>query len=441
MPQKEPLAISGKTIAFCTLGCKLNYAETSTIARKFGDLGYQRVPFGQPASVVVVNSCTVTQQSDKKCRQAIAKAVRSSPGTLVAVIGCYSSLRAGEIMKMPGVSVVLGTQDKFDVVNRVQMLRNEIVVPECIHVGEESPVFEPTYSMFDRTRSFLKIQDGCDYHCAYCTVALARGDSRNAPISSIVGSAKEIAAHGIREIVLTGVNIGDFGKTTGESFLQLLECLDEVKGVDRIRISSIEPNLLTSGIIDWVAGSRTFVPHWHLPLQSGSNRILAMMGRRYQREVFSGRVEHILRRMPDSSIGADVIVGFPDETESDFEDTYQFLDGLELTYLHVFPFSERPGTRAMDMPGKVPSKIKEERCHRLIALSEHKRKQFYERFLGKTVCVLFEGRADPQMMSGFTGNYIKVEVPWNKSLVNQICEVSLKHILPSGHVFGELISY
>jgi len=428
--------MTAPTISFCTLGCKLNYAETSTISRKFTELGYVRVPFGHPASVVVVNSCTVTAQSDKKCRQAISKAVRSAPNAVVAVIGCFAQLRAEEISQIPGVDLVLGTRDKMDVVNRVHRMCFGSEEPPRTDGTAES--FEPTYSLLDRTRSFLKIQDGCDYHCAYCTVALARGSSRNASVASVIASARDIVRSGIREIVLTGVNIGDFGRTTSETFLELLQALEGVEGVERIRISSIEPNLLTPEIIDFTAGSLVFLPHWHMPLQSGSNSVLARMGRRYQREVFEQRVQAILQRWPHAAVGVDVIAGFPGESDQDHEDTVSFLERLGLAYLHVFPFSERAGTRAVLMPGKIPHQVKEARARELIGLSARMRAGFYARFLGDTRPVLFEGRGGNRTVVGYTDNYIKVEVAGERSLINQIRNVRLHTLLPGGHVEGIL---
>ena len=408
------------TVSFHTLGCKLNFAETSTIGRLFIENGYTKVDFGRPADVVVINTCTVTGQADRKCRQAISKAVKTSPGAIVAVIGCFAELKAGEIASIPGVDIVLGTKDKFNIIEHIHRLKmgnmeeTGIIVPIS-----PSSHFSPSYSLFDRTRSFLKVQDGCDYHCSYCTIPKARGRSRNAPIAEIVKQAEIIANQGIREIVLTGVNIGDFGKTTGETFLQLLRALDAVDNIERIRIGSVEPNLITEEMIAWIADSQRIAPHFHIPLQSGCNKILALMSRRYRRDLFAGKVALIHQYIPRAAIGADVIVGFPGETDDDFEETRIFIENLNLAYLHVFPYSERPGTKSVEHPGKVKPADAERRSKILIELSDTKRKLFYQQHAGQRFQVIFEQRSKGGMMTGFTDNYIKVEAPYNAFMIGK----------------------
>lgn len=432
-----------KRISFCTLGCKLNFAETSTLTRRFAEEGYVKVPFGEEADVVVVNTCSVTAQADKKCRQAIAKAHHTSPDAMIAVMGCYAQLKADELSRLPGVRIVLGAQDKQHLPEYVAQAAGKSVIGCGL-----GPIFNPdvrlsyegAYSLYDRTRSFLKIQDGCDFRCAYCAVPLARGNSRNAPVKEIVAAAREIAASGMREIVITGVNIGDFGKTTGESLLSLLQDLDAVKGIERFRISSIEPNLLTPDIIRFVASSRAFVPHFHMPLQSGCDRTLQRMGRRYGREVFAQRVREIRECMPDASIGADVIVGFPGETEADFEDTFALLRETDLAYCHVFPFSERPGTRAVDMPDKVSPEEKERRSHILLQWSENQKIKFYNSFVGTTRTVLFESKSSDGMMLGYTDNYLKVAVPYEQALVGRTASVMPDVLVRPGLLHGRLIN-
>lgn len=432
-----------KRIAFCTLGCKLNFAETSTLTRRFAEAGYQKVPFGEEADVIVVNTCSVTAQADKKCRQAVAKAHHTSPDALIAVMGCYAQLKAEELLRLPGVRIVLGAQDK----QRLPELVAEVAGKPTTGCGL-GPFLDPgvrlryegAYSLHDRTRSFLKIQDGCDFRCAYCTVPLARGNSRNAPVADIVAAAREIAASGVREVVITGVNIGDFGKTTGEPLLALLQELDAVDGIERFRISSIEPNLLTTDIICFVASSRAFVPHFHLPLQSGSNRTLQRMGRRYGREVFAQRVREIRACMPDASIGADVIVGFPGETDADFEETFALLRQTDLAYCHVFPFSERPGTRAVNLPDKVASEIKDRRSHLLLQWSEKQKMNFYNSFVGTTRNVLFESRTADGMMMGYSDNYLKVAVPLAAEYIGRTAPVMLDVLARPGMLHGHLVT-
>ena len=428
-----------KKIAFHTLGCKLNFAETSTIARSFPEEKFEKVAAGQKADIYIINTCSVTDVADRKCRQAIKKFINQSPGAFIAVVGCYAQLNPQEIAAIPGVDIVLGINERFDVADYLAGLEKKQKAE--IHSCElsSSDRFVSSFSAGDRTRSFLKVQDGCDYNCAYCTIPLARGKSRNPDIRSLIGEAETIAGRGVREIVLTGVNTGDFGKSTGESFLQLLEELVKVPGIERYRISSIEPNLLTDELIEMTAVNQKIMPHFHIPLQSGSDKILGLMKRRYRREVFAGRVEHIKRIMPFAGIGADVIVGFPGETETDFEETYTFLEKIPLSYLHVFPFSERPATAAENLPGKVAHPEKEMRSKRLISLSESKASEFRKLNRGQAADVLFENNRNRGMISGFTGNYIRVEYPWQAKLAGNVRKVRLTKILPSGKMGIELI--
>jgi threonylcarbamoyladenosine tRNA methylthiotransferase MtaB len=425
-----------KKVSFYTLGCKLNFAETSTLTRGFAENGYIQVEFGEQADVVVINTCSVTQLADKKCRQAIGKAARTSPLAIVAVVGCYSQLKPEEISHIEGVDLVLGNNEKFKIVEYVEefngLHRGTTQIHSCAIENVEE--FNPSFSLFDRTRSFLKVQDGCDYHCSYCTIPLARGNSRNQDIGKLVTEAKKIRDQGIKEIVLTGVNIGDFGKSTGETFPDLLQSLDQVEGIERYRISSIEPNLLTNEIISFVSQSRSFLPHFHIPLQSGSNEILKLMSRRYTRELFGERVNTIKNIMPMACIGADVIVGFPGETEELFDETYQFLDNTDISYLHVFPYSERRNTRAVSLPGKVVPKEKDKRSKALLDLSEKKKKQFYQNNIGEEYPVLFESQQSDGKIFGFTSNYIKVETMFDKQLINHCKKIKLTRLLPSGNM-------
>jgi len=425
-----------KRVSFYTLGCKLNFAETSTISRKFTENGYNRVEFNDQADVVVINTCSVTQLADKKCRQVISKASRTSPDAIVAVIGCYSQLKPEEISKIDGVDLVLGTNDKFNIIEYINDIEARSATSAIIHSCEIEKVeeFNPSFSLFDRTRSFLKIQDGCDYHCSYCTIPLARGGSRNNSIEKTIAEARKISNNGIREVVLTGVNIGDFGKTTNENFFDLVKELDQVEGIERFRISSIEPNLLTDEIIQFVANSKRFVPHFHIPLQSGCNQILKFMSRRYQREQFENRIKTIQSVMPLACVGADVIVGFPGETDEYFQDTYSFLDDLDISYLHVFSYSERRNTKAVMLPGKVAPKDKDDRSGRLIRLSEEKRLQFYQKNIGVDADVLFESQVTKGKMYGFTPNYVKVETKYDDQLINKTVKVKLKQVMASGNM-------
>jgi threonylcarbamoyladenosine tRNA methylthiotransferase MtaB len=425
-----------KKVSFYTLGCKLNFAETATISRNFVENGYTKVEFEEPADVVVINTCSVTQLADKKCRQIISKASRLSPNAIIAVVGCYSQLKPEEISRIDGVDIVLGTKDKFKIIEYIRDVEEKSITKPLVHSCEISEVeeFNPSFSLFERTRSFLKVQDGCDYHCSYCTIPLARGISRNSSISNTVAEAIKISGQGVKEIVLTGVNIGDFGRSTNETFLGLIKELDKIEEIERYRISSIEPNLLTDEIIQFVSESRSFVPHFHIPLQSGCNEILGLMRRRYTRELFEERVKTIKQIIPQACIGADVIVGFPGETDEYFMETYNFLDGLDISYLHVFSYSERRNTHAVLLPAKVHPTLKEKRSARLITLSETKRSLFYMQNLGVRTDVLFESQKVNGNMFGFTPNYIKVETKYNQSLVNKTIDVELASLLPSGNV-------
>jgi len=432
--------ITRKKVAFHTLGCKLNFAETSTISRSFPEEKYERVPANTKADIYIINTCSVTDAADRKCRQAIKKFINLSPGAFIAVVGCYAQLRPQEISSIPGVDLVLGTNEKFDIGDYLTDFEKKTYAEVHSCDPSSSDSFNTSYSLGDRTRSFLKVQDGCDYGCSYCTIPLARGKSRNPKISEIVSEAEKIAERGVKEIVITGVNIGDFGKSTGESFLALLNELIKVQGVDRFRISSIEPNLLTDELIEMAATNEKILPHFHIPLQSGCNKILGLMRRRYNREVFTSRVRRVRERIPMAGIGADLIVGFPGESAADFEDTYSFIKEMPVSYLHVFTFSDRPDTIAEKMPDKVPYEEKESRSKRLIALSENKNMEFCKMNIGLETNVLFEKSHSEGFVTGFTSNYIKVEHPWQTKLAGQIKKVKLNNISPGGRVSVELIN-
>jgi threonylcarbamoyladenosine tRNA methylthiotransferase MtaB len=427
-----------RKVAFHTLGCKLNFAETSTIARSLPEDRYERVSPESDADIHVINTCTVTDAADRKCRQAVRKIIHRNPDAFIAVVGCYAQLREEEAAAIEGVDLVLGTNEKFDLAAYMDNLGKQTapVIHSCEHTGLEG--FRASWSAGDRTRSFLKVQDGCDYHCSYCTVPLARGGSRNPFIREIVEEARLIADSGVREIVLTGVNVGDFGKSTGESLGQLLAALVQVNGLERLRLSSIEPNLVSDGIIDLIASEEKLMPHIHMPLQSGSDRILGLMRRRYRREVFRDRVLRIRDRMPDAGIGADVIVGFPGETADDHEDTYSFLESLPLSYLHVFAFSPRPGTPAAELPGAVTKSEKERRSRQLIKLSESRRMLFMRNATGKMHNVLFEKRSPDGMVAGLTENYIRVVTPFSKELPGTVRRVRLGSVRDDASINGEL---
>ena len=436
---KQKVAVLPR-IAFHTLGCKLNFSETATIARDFDSLSYKKVPFDSPAEVYVINTCSVTENADKRLKGLVKKALKQNPKGFVAAIGCYAQLQPEAIADLEGVDLVLGATEKFRLVEYIQDLtkkeRGEVHSCEI----EEANFYESSYSISDRTRAFLKVQDGCDYKCTYCTIPRARGISRSDTLENVLDNARKIATAGLKEIVLTGVNIGDYGK--GEfgnkkhehTFLELITALDALKPINRIRISSIEPNLIDNTIIDFVAKSERFVPHFHIPLQSGSDNILKSMKRRYLTSLYINRIAQIKRLLPDACIGADVIVGYPGETEEDFLETYQFLTDQELSYLHVFTYSERPNTEAALMNEVVSSASRNKRSKMLRALSLKKRRAFYESQLGKTHTVLFEGENKEGYITGFTENYVKVRAPWNPKLINTLHQVVLKRIDESGYV-------
>jgi len=426
-----------KKVAFYTLGCKLNYSETSSIGRMFTKAGYNTVDFADTPDVLVINTCSVTDNADKKCKKIVKEALKISPNAYVTIVGCYAQLKPTEIAEIPGVDMVLGAAEKFQIVDYITDLTKNPKTLVYNQPVSEAKEFISGYSFGDRTRTFLKVQDGCDYSCTFCTIPLARGNSRSDTIEHVIEQATEIAASGVKEIVLTGVNLGDFGIRDGErhdKFFDLVKALDRVEGIDRIRISSIEPNLLTDEIIEFIATSNKFVPHFHIPLQSGSDKILGLMRRRYKRELYANRVTKIKQLMPDCCIGVDVIVGFPGETREDFIDTYNFLNELNVSYLHVFTYSERENTLAAEMNGVVPGSTRAERSKMLHILSDKKRRAFYESQLGKAAEVLFEGDIKDGFMHGFTRNYVKVRTKYDPVLVNELRTVLLTEISPDGDV-------
>ena len=425
-----------KKVAFHTLGCKLNFSETSTIARSFKKKGYLSVDFQDSPDIFVINTCSVTENADKKCSLIVRQAQKVNPNAFIAIIGCYAQLKPKEISEIPGVNVVLGAAEKFQLVELMDDLGKFDGASVITSDIASAQTFHPAYSIDDRTRTFLKVQDGCDYSCSFCTIPLARGQSRSGSIDEIVKLARELSESKVKEVVLTGVNIGDFGKQLpGQpSFLELIKILDKVEGIERFRISSIEPNLLTNEIITFVANSDKFVPHFHIPLQSGSNKILRSMRRRYLRELYADRVHAIKSQMPYACIGCDVIVGFPGETDDDFLETYQFLNQLEVSYLHVFSYSIRANTPASQFTDPVPMKTRSRRSKMLRILSEKKRRKFYEDHLGKRFTVLFEDKQDNGHMLGFTENYIRVKTPYNNNLGNELWTVKLKDIDHDGLV-------
>lgn len=426
-----------KKVAFYTLGCKLNYAETSTISRMFENKGYEKVGFEDKPDIFIINTCSVTENADKKCKKIVREAKKISPDGFVAIIGCYAQLKPREISEIAGVDAVLGAAEKFRLIELLDGFAANQEAKVYASEIKEAKDFNHAFSLHDRTRTFLKVQDGCNYGCAFCTIPLARGKSRSDTIENILGTAKEIAQTDVKEVVLTGVNIGDFGIEDGkrkESFLDLIRALDQVEGIDRFRISSIEPNLLTNEAIQFVSDSRHFVPHFHIPLQSGSNTLLRKMGRRYLRELYEDRVYKIKSLMPHCCIGTDVIVGFPGETEALFLETYNFLKELPVSYLHVFTYSERANTRAAEMEDVVPMKIRNKRSKMLRILSEKKRRAFYEENLGKTFQVFFEEDIEEGKMHGFTENYIRISAKYDPLLINEIKEVTLADINEKGTV-------
>ena len=432
-------SIMKRRVSFHTLGCKLNFSESSTLARQFEEGGFERVGVNDEADICVINSCSVTEHADKKCRNIIRKLHRRNPSAIIAVTGCYAQLKPQEIAAIDGVDIVLGNNDKGDLYKRVVELgsRGQAQVYSCD--CEEITRFFAAFSTGDRSRSFLKVQDGCDYKCAYCTIHYARGSSRNMPIAELVAEAEKVAESGLKEIVITGINTGDFGRTTGEKFIDLLRALNEVEGIERYRISSIEPNLITDEIIEFCAASPKFQHHFHIPLQSGSDRILGLMRRRYTSAKFADRIEKVRSLMPDAFIGIDVITGFPGETEEDFQQTYDLLARLKPSFLHIFPFSERPGTPAVDMPNKVPSYISTQRVARLEELSNALHYDFCAQGVGKEMDVLFESTMRGGMMYGYTGNYIRVKAPYRRDLINRVCRVKLSSIGEDCDVVAEIL--
>ncbi len=426
-----------KKVAFYTLGCKLNYSETSSIGRQFNNAGFNTVEFTDTPDVFVINTCSVTDNADKKCKKVVKEALKISPNAYVTIVGCYAQLKPKEIAEIPGVDMVLGAAEKFQIVDYITDLTKNAKAVVYNQPVSEAKDFVPGFSIGDRTRTFLKVQDGCDYSCSFCTIPLARGNSRSDTIEHVVEQAMEIAASGVKEIVLTGVNLGDFGIRDGQradKFFDLVKALDKVEGISRFRISSIEPNLLSDEIIEFVAQSDRFVPHFHIPLQSGSDKILGLMRRRYKRDLYASRVAKIKQLMPHCCIGVDVIVGFPGETREDFIDTYNFLNELNVSYLHVFTYSERENTLASEMSGIVPGSTRAERSKMLHILSDKKRRAFYESQLGKMDEVLFEGDIKDGFMHGFTRNYVKVKTEYDPLLVNELKTVHLTKISPDGDV-------
>lgn len=429
-----------KSVAFYTLGCKLNFSESSTIARQMEGEGFARKEFTDGADLYVINTCSVTDNADKKCRKVVKEALKHNADARVVIIGCYAQLKPEEIASIPGVDMVLGAAEKFNLAHHLKEIGNS---PKAIiHNSpiKETNEFVAGYSFGDRTRTFLKVQDGCNYFCSFCTIPLARGFSRSDTIANTVEQAQKVAQTGVKEVVLTGVNIGDFGRQNGETFFDLVKELDQVEGISRFRISSIEPNLLSEEIIEFAANSNKFVPHFHIPLQSGSNKILKLMRRRYVRELYTDRVARIKATMPNCCIGVDVIVGFPGETEEDFIDTYNFINELDISYLHVFPYSERPNTTAVRMEGVVPQHERNRRVKMLRILSDKKRRAFYQQHIGQTYTVLFEAEENSGMMNGFTENYIKVKTPYDPLLVNELVQVKLTGIDADGEVLVEEVA-
>lgn len=435
-----------KKVAFYTLGCKLNFSETSTIARNFQDEGFDRVDFEEVADIYVINTCSVTDNADKQFKQVVKKAMKLNDKAFVAAVGCYAQLKPEELAAVDGVDLVLGATEKFKITDYINDLsKNDFGEVHSCEIAD-ADFYVGSYSIGDRTRAFLKVQDGCDYKCTYCTIPLARGISRSDALENVLKNAYEISQQNIKEIVLTGVNIGDYGK--GEfgnkkhehTFLELVQALDKVEGIERLRISSIEPNLLKNETIEFVSKSRTFVPHFHIPLQSGNNDILKLMKRRYMREVYTERVSKIREVMPHACIGVDVIVGFPGETEEHFLETYHFLNDLDISYLHVFTYSERDNTEAALMSGVVPANVRAKRSKMLRGLSVKKRRAFYESQLGTNRTVLFESENKEGYIHGFTENYVKVKTPWNPELVNTLHEINLTRIDDDGSVRLEFLN-
>jgi len=432
-----------KKVAFYTLGCKLNFSETSTISRMFEDKGYKKVSFTDTPDIFIINTCSVTENADKKCRKIVREARKISPRAYITIIGCYAQLKPKEIAEIPGVDAVLGAAEKFRLIELLDGFVHTDETKVLASEIDEATTFNNAFSINDRTRTFLKVQDGCDYSCTFCTIPLARGKSRSDTIPNIIESAEKIGGSGVKEIVLTGVNTGDFGIRNGkreDRFIDLVHELDKVESIDRLRISSIEPNLLHDEIIEFVAQSKKFVPHFHIPLQSGSDKVLKQMKRRYMSDLYTARVDKIKSIMPHCCIGVDVIVGFPGETEEDFLTTYNFLNELDISYLHVFTYSERANTPAAEMDEVVPMKVRNKRSKMLRSLSEKKKRKFYEENLGNTSEVLFEEDIENGMMHGFTENYVRVEAKYDPVLINETKKVQLTSIAPSGYVAIEEVN-
>ncbi len=425
----------GKKAAFYTLGCKLNFSETSAIAGTFKDVGFERVAFEEEADVYVINTCSVTNQGDKSSRNIIRQAVKNNPDAMVIVIGCYAQLKPGEVGSIEGVDIVLGTQEKFNIPSYLGNLEKQKTTDIKITRLADIRSFHQAFSRDDRTRSFLKIQDGCDYYCSFCTIPYARGGSRNDTIQNTVRETQKAVERGFKEVVLTGVNIGDFGKSTGENFLGLIMALEKVEGLHRLRLGSIEPNLLHDKIIERVAASKVIMPHFHIPLQSGSDEILSLMKRKYSTGLFARRIRRIRELIPHAFIGVDVIAGTNGETDKHFQESYDFINSFDISQLHAFTYSERSGTQALKIPWKVDIEERKHRTQRYINLSEKKLRAFYEKHLGTKHTVLFEKPLKSgEVMSGFTDNYIRVETPYKEELVNELRDVKLQTILPNGHV-------
>lgn len=424
----------GKKAAFYTLGCKLNFSETSTIAASLKEVGFERVDFEESADVYVINTCSVTNQGDKASRNIIRKAIRQNPNAKIVVVGCYSQLKPDEVGHIEGVDLVLGTQEKFQIPAYLDGLKkNKTTQIETTRLANIKN-YHKAFSWGDRTRSFLKIQDGCDYYCSFCTIPFARGRSRNDNIVNTVNEAGKAVQKGYKEIIMTGVNIGDFGKSTNENFLDLLKALEQVEGLERLRLGSIEPNLLKDEIIELVSQSKVIMPHFHMPLQSGSDEVLSLMKRKYSTDLYRKRVERIREIVPHAFIGVDVIAGTNGETEKLFQESYDFINSMEISQLHAFTYSERSGTQALKIPWKVDIEDRKRRTQMYINLSEKKLRKFYESHLGSEQIVLFEEQQKKDKILGFTENYIKVELPYKEELVNQLGSVKLKSILPNGHV-------
>jgi threonylcarbamoyladenosine tRNA methylthiotransferase MtaB len=428
-----------KKAAYYTLGCKLNFSETSTIGKMLKEAGVRTVRKGERADICVINTCSVTEVADKKCRQAIHRLTRQHPGAFVVVTGCYAQLKPEQVAAIEGVDVVLGAEQKGDLLQYLGSLQKHAHGEAVTTAMKDIRTFAPSCSRGDRTRYFLKVQDGCDYFCSYCTIPFARGRSRNGRIADLVEQARQAAAEGGKEIVITGVNIGDFGKSTGETFFELVKALDAVAGIERYRISSIEPNLLTDEIIDFVARSRAFMPHFHIPLQSGSDEVLKLMRRRYDTALFAHKIQRIKQMLPDAFIGVDVIVGARGETEAYFEDAYRFIEGLDVTQLHVFSYSERPGTQALKIDHVVTPDEKHARSQRLLALSEAKTHAFYARHIGQEATVLVERATEGPVMHGFTDNYIRVEMERDDALDNRLVRVRLGDFNEAGDALRAVI--